>query len=330
MEGVAIPAQDQGQHFPLPEHLWLPAGTHNHFSVHRLRGNRRPGYPCAMSLGRAFLSLNPFGVVRRALGRLWGRDVMLYTGGVSFYAMLAGAPGLAILVSLYSMLSTPELATRQAETLALLLPESAQHLFAVELRRLAQAPLSIVGSQGALAVLIAVYAAHRGVKALIAGLSFINEDSDSHSFLEFNVTALLVFLAGLGLLLVSSTAFLVVRIVLSALNPSVALGPGWLVGQWLWAGAGLTAGLTLMYRYVMSASLVSWRSAIAGGLTGAVLSLTASWACAFYVDRVARLGATYGSVAAVVVCLIWISWNVNAAFFGGALATEADLALKRR
>jgi membrane protein len=34
-------------------------------------------------------------------------------------------------------------------------------------------------------------------------------------------------------------------------------------------------------------------------------------------------------VAAVVVCLIWISWNVNAAFFGGALATEVDLVLIR-
>ncbi len=282
-----------------------------------------------MSAGRAS-SLNPFGLVRRALGRLWGRDVMLYTGGVSFYAMLAGAPGLAILVSVYSLLSTPDVATRQAANLALLLPDSAQRLFADELQRVAQAPLSIVGFQGALAALISVYAAHRGVKALIAGLSFINEDSESHSFLEFNVTALLVFLAGLGLLLISSTAFLVIRIAVIALNPDAALHPGWLAGQWLWAGAGLTAGLTLMYRYVMSASLLTWRSAITGGITGAVLSLTASWCCAFYVDRVARLGATYGSVAAVMVCLIWISWNVNAAFFGGALATETDLALKDR
>ena len=72
---------------------------------------------------------NPFAVIRRALGRLWGRDVMLYTGGVSFYAMLAGAPGMAILVSIYSLLSTPEVAARQAETLALLLPDSAQQLF---------------------------------------------------------------------------------------------------------------------------------------------------------------------------------------------------------
>jgi membrane protein len=271
---------------------------------------------------------NPLSVVKRTLGRLWGRDVMLYTGGVSFYAMLAGVPGLAILVSIYSLLSTPEAAARQANSLALLLPDSAQQLFADEMQRLAQAPLTIAGAQGVLAVVISLYAAHRGVKALIAGLEFINEDAESRSFLEFNLRALMVFLAGLALLLISSTAFLVVRVVLSALDPGVPMQSGWLVWQWLWATVGLTAGLTLMYRYVMSVTLLSWRAAITGGVAGALVMLVASWACAVYVDRVSRLGATYGSVAAVVVCLIWISWNVNAAFFGGALATETELALK--
>jgi membrane protein len=286
------------------------------------------GYPLTMSRSPTLPAKNPLGVIKRALGRLWGRDVMLYTGGVSFYAMLAGVPGLAILVSIYSLLSTPEAAARQADTLALLLPESAQQLFTDELQRVTHAPLTIVGAQGLLAVVISLYAAHRGVKALIAGLQFINEDAESHSFLEFNLRALIVFLAGLALLLISSTAFLVVTVVLSALDPTVSMRAGWLVGQWLWAAGGLTGGLTLMYRYVMSVRLLSWRAAITGGVAGALMMLIASWASAVYVDRVARLGATYGSVAAVVVCLIWISWNVNAAFFGGALATETDLALR--
>jgi membrane protein len=29
-----------------------------------------------------------------------------------------------------------------------------------------------------------------------------------------------------------------------------------------------------------------------------------------------------------VVMLVWLSWNVNAVFFGGALATELELAIK--
>src|SRR5687768_15296522 len=37
-------------------------------------------------------------ILGKALTRLWGRDVMLYTGGVSFFAMLAIFPALAILM----------------------------------------------------------------------------------------------------------------------------------------------------------------------------------------------------------------------------------------
>jgi membrane protein len=54
--------------------------------------------------------------------------------------------------------------------------------------------------------------------------------------------------------------------------------------------------------------------------------LAASWASAFYVKQFAHFGATYGSIAAVVVMLIWLSWTVNSMFFGAALATEIEQA----
>jgi membrane protein len=270
------------------------------------------------------------GAIRRALGRLWGRDVMLYTGGVSFYAMLAGFPALAIVVSLYSLLSTPQEAALQAQALAALLPGSAQILFSEELQRLARAPIAAISTQGALAALVSLYATHRGVKALIAGLAFIHDDADSHSFVKFNLIALLVFLAGLLLILVTSTAFLAVRIVATALGPDLIPQTSWLFNEWTWSSLGLCLGLTLIYRYVIDEEPVGWRASMIGGVSGAIMSLAASWACALYVDRVARLGATYGSIAAVVVCLIWISWNVNAVFLGGALATEAEILLARR
>jgi membrane protein len=62
-----------------------------------------------------------------------------------------------------------------------------------------------------------------------------------------------------------------------------------------------------------------------GGVAAAVLSLAASWGSAFYVKQFAHFGAMYGSIAAVVVMLVWLSWTVNALFFGAALATEIEL-----
>src|SRR5687767_12980250 len=55
-------------------------------------------------------------VMGKSLTRLWGRDVMLYNGGVSFFVMLAIFPAIAIVMGLYSILADPALVAQQGET----------------------------------------------------------------------------------------------------------------------------------------------------------------------------------------------------------------------
>lgn len=260
------------------------------------------------------------GIVWRALGRNWGRDVMLYTGGVSFFALLAVFPALGILIGLYGMLSTPEGAAAQATVFADLMPEGAEDLIRGELTRLASAPAEAISAQSLIAFVITSYAAHRGFKALLAGLNLIHEEGDPHGFVGFNLLAGFVAVAAFVLLIVSSTAFLTIRVIVQ----SFPFDLPWLLSEWVWASLGLTGGLTLLYRYAMSRTPTPWRPSLVGGAGAALLSLGASWACAIYVETIAPLGATYGSVGTVVVFLIWLSWNVNAVFFGGALATEIE------
>jgi membrane protein len=80
----------------------------------------------------------------------------------------------------------------------------------------------------------------------------------------------------------------------------------------------------------MSSEPVVWVASALGAAAAAGLCILASWALGFYVEQIAQFGATYGSVATVVIFLIWLSWNVNALFFGGALATEVELELHRQ
>jgi membrane protein len=268
------------------------------------------------------------GVLRRALLRLWGRDVMLYVGGVSFFALLAVFPALTILLGLYGAVFTPAEAQAQAAGMAHLLPEGAQSLFLSEMARLSTAPVRTVSAQSALALTIGAYAAHRGFKALLAGLTFIHDEEEPLGFFRFNFLAFIVALAAFALATVISGAVIVARVLesMSSINPPDSFGP--FQAEWIWAALGLSFGLSCMYRYAMSHSgPVIWRAAIIGGVTAGIMALVASWASAFYVDQIVRLGATYGSLATVIIFLIWLSWNVNAVFFGGALATEVEIAL---
>jgi membrane protein len=288
------------------------------------------------SLGRLRrLDWDPVHVLRvavqtviRALVRLWGRDVMLFTGGVSFFVMLAIFPALAIVVGLYGLLADPAQAVREGEALSHLMPVGAREVFRSELFRLTTTSHGAVSAQSSIALLIGVYAAHRGFKALLAGLSFIHDEDRPRGFVGFNVLALVVLVAtflGMG---VVSAVFFGIRVMGSAFGLQPLRGVSWLYSEWTWASAALSVGLTCIYHFAMSSRPVAWRASAVGGVVAAGLCLGASWAIAVYVEQVAHLGATYGSIAAVVVFLIWLSWTVNAIFFGGALATEVEQALE--
>lgn len=265
----------------------------------------------------------------KALARLWGRDVMLYTGGVSFFVMLAIFPALAILMGLYSLLADPLQAARQGELLARVMPEAARLIFQSELLRLSRAPLETISLQSGVALVIGGYAAHRGFKALLAGLSFIHDEDKPRGFVGFNLLALAVLVATFAMLGLLSVVFFGFRILGETFELRPLRGALWLYSEWTWASAGMTAGMTLIYRWAMSREPVHWWASLLGGASAAALCIFASWALGFYVEQIAALGATYGSVATVVIFLIWLSWNVNALFFGGALATEVELVLHR-
>jgi len=266
-------------------------------------------------------------IVGRALARLWGRDVMLFTGGVSFFSLLAIFPALAIMITLYSLLSDPAQAAKEGEVLAHVIPAGARDIVQAELMRLATAPHVAMSAQGVFALLIGLYAAHRGFKAMLAGLSFIHDEDKPRGFVGFNVMALVVLVATFALLAVVSAVFFGLRVMGSAFDLRPLRGVSWLYSEWTWASVFMTLGMSLIYRWAMSSRPVDWRASLMGGFSAAVLCLFASWATAFYVEEISTLGATYGSIATVVIFLIWLSWNVNAIFFGGALATEVELSI---
>lgn len=273
----------------------------------------------------------------RAFTRSWGRDVMLYTGGVSFFALLAVFPAIAILIGVYKAGLSIGAVSQQAAALADVLPHAARSIFLAEINRLATTSASAVSAQSAFALVVGAYAAHRGFKALLAGLNLIHDETEPHGFFKFNLLAFFVALFAFGLFTLVSGAVVTARVMMHAGNvAATAAAPveatsGGLPLDGLLPAFGLALGLSMLYRYAMShRTRVAWAPSIVGGVVATLLSMISSWLCAIYVEQIVELGATYGSVGAVVVLLIWLSWNVNAIFYGGAFATEMEIAWRAR
>ncbi|MBB5745602.1 YihY/virulence factor BrkB family protein [Brevundimonas variabilis] len=265
----------------------------------------------------------------KAFSRSWGRDVMLYTGGVSFFALLAVFPAIAILIGFYKAVLSIGQVSEQAAALADAMPQAARAIFTGEIERLAGASVKTVSAQSAFALVVGAYAAHRGFKALLAGLNLIHDETEPHGFVKFNLLAVFVALFAFGLFTLVSGAVVTGRLMAHADGTGLGISIGYLDG--LLPPLGLGLGLTLLYRYAMShRDRVAWGPSLAGGVVATVMSLVSSWLCAIYVEQIAQVGATYGSVGAVVILLIWLSWNVNAVFYGGAFATEMEILARSR
>ena len=273
-------------------------------------------------------ALGALRVAARSWRRSQNRSASLYVGGVCFYALLAVFPALAILIGVYSLMLNPHQAQAQAEAFSHLMPPGPQAIFQAELGRIARAPIRVVSAQSAFAVVVAFYASHRGVKALLAGLQLIHDEIRPRGIVGFNVLAFAVAIAGFALIGLISAAFLAVRVAVTSFYLPL-MHHSWIFSEWTWASLGLVLGLSLTYRFAMSSTPVPWRASAAGGVIASALVLLSSWAGAYYVQQIAHFGATYGSISGVVIFLVWLSWNVNAVFYGGAVATEMEILGRR-
>ncbi|RZJ36995.1 MAG: YihY/virulence factor BrkB family protein, partial [Brevundimonas sp.] len=72
---------------------------------------------------------------------------MLYTGGVSFFALLAVFPAIAILIGFYKAVLSIGQVSEQAAALADVMPHAARAIFQLEIERLANASARTVSAQ---------------------------------------------------------------------------------------------------------------------------------------------------------------------------------------
>jgi membrane protein len=267
-------------------------------------------------------------VVFAAVRRSMARDVMLFAGGASFFGMLALFPALALAMSIYGVVFSIADAEAQFARFAEIMPVGAQSFVLDQMSRIADAPIAALSVQGAIALAIALFAAARGAKALIAGLNHLAEDRDIRNLLHFNILAVVAVLIGGALLTAANLAVLIVPVILRGAMEILgleALDFGTFINEWSAAGVTMFIALELLYRITMRRRehAVGWRASTLAALIATLLWLGLSKLFSTYVTQVIDFGI-YGSLGALVVFLLWIYWSAYAVFFGGALAIEID------
>ncbi|MGY6662893.1 MAG: YihY/virulence factor BrkB family protein [Glycocaulis sp.] len=282
---------------------------------------------------RAVAGFGPIAIIVRSITRVLQREVMLYAGGASFFALLSIFPAIAVIASIYGLVQDQADAVQQVSRIARVLPGDVADLVMSQLTRLATTSPTLLTLQGFVALAIALFAASRGTKAIITGLNHIAGRDGLRSLVKFNLIAMLAVLAGIGLLFAANLTVMIVPTIISFVLEPLGLGGdavSAVINPWTVSVLAMMAALMLLYRYVMQrAGETSWAGCALGAGVSTALWLALSAGFNTYVATVVSI-SLYGSLGAVIIFLLWIYWAAYILFLGGAVAVESDRQYFRR
>ncbi|MEO6091930.1 MAG: YihY/virulence factor BrkB family protein [Novosphingobium sp.] len=265
-------------------------------------------------------------VLKRAWVMSDFHNIPLLAGGVAFYAFLALTPLIGATVMIYGLIGDVATVQKQMQSIVRVVPAEAAKLIQDQLVNVVTTNTSVTGIALAIALLFAIYGGMRAASGMIGALNIINEERETRSLwtLTWKAAALTIataFIAAIGLISGGVFAWLQTR-------TSVFLGPGTelLFKVLTWVAAILlgSLGFALIMRFGPDRRPAKWRWLAPGALLSTLLWVAVSFGFSLYVAYISDYSATYGSLSAVVVFLMWLYLSAYGVLAGALLNAEIE------
>lgn len=243
---------------------------------------------------------------------------------LAFFFLLAIFPAAIFVFSLLPTLSIPHLQEAMLDLLNQALPEQSANFFEGTVRH-------VEGGKGLLTfgVILALWSGSTGVYALMQQLNFIRNATDTRPFWKARGLAilLLIFFAALAIGALSLAIFggVLQSGVASLIGWSSPLRIFFATLRWIIIAAALLLALAVAYRFGPDTK-TRFRFLSPGNVLAAILIALASIGFRFYVSKFGDYSATYGSLAAIIILMLWMYFTGIAVLVG----CETDKILQHR
>lgn len=252
-------------------------------------------------------------------------NLSLIAAGVSFYVLLALFPAITAGVSIYGLFANPAEVAGQLKELSAFIPMDVLNIVITQLESVAARDQASLGFSAMLGVLVAVWSAGKGFRAMLLALNIAYQQKEHRGLIAQYVMGFVFTLAAvLSILLVFAVVF-----GLPLWLEAMAM-PAWLVAmlkflRWpllLFSGV---ISLAVLYRYGPNRANPRWIWVTWGALIAACLWMLGSIGFNTYVSMSDSYSATYGSLGAVMILLMWLYISVFIALVGAEFNGELEL-----
>jgi membrane protein len=283
------------------------------------------------SLTSAAPAFNPWKLGGLSIGelsrRLWGEiredELMGRAAQLSYYVLLALFPALLVLTALMGLFSVQNYMPELMHYMRRVLPADALSMMQRVLEQIGQGSGANIVSLGGLG---ALWASSSGMTAIMDALNVVYDvKEDPRPFWRVRVMAILLTIGLAGFAIVSITLVLYGEHIGVWIADLVGLGRlftwAWIVLQWPII-VGLMLGVVGAIYYYCPAIKQNWRWVTPGSLFAVTMWLIMSLGFKVYVENFGDYNAVYGSIAGVIVLMLWLYWSGMVLLVGGEINAE--------
>src|ERR671917_655658 len=266
-------------------------------------------------------------LAKRVYAEVMDDDVLGRSAQLSYYFLLALFPALLFLTSLLGYLAGEDSQLRQGlfDYLAAVLPGEASKLVSETVTDVTE---SSGGGKLSFGILATFWAASNGMGAISESLNAAYDLKESRPWWEVRLTAVGLTLA-LTLLIVSALVLVlyghdIADAVSVKLGMGSAFATAWKVVQWPLVLVFVLLAFALLYYFGPDAHDQHWKWITPGAVVGVALWLLISFAFKTYLEFFNSYSATYGSLGAVIILMLWFYFTGTAILVGGEINSEIE------
>lgn len=269
-------------------------------------------------------------ILLRVFQQIGEDNLDIVAAGVTYFAFLAIFPTIAAVISLYGIIAEPQTVQQQLSGLTSILPSEAHEIIKEQLHQIVNNSSGALSWGLLISILLSIWSANGGMSALVKGLNIAYDQELKRNFIKGNALTLLFTVGGIVVVIISMALIVGLALIINNLGLPKSVVLLLMIVRWLILAIIIMLSIALLYRYAPDRKYkpkwqwVSWGSAIS-----TVLWLIGSWGFSFYISHFGNYNATYGSLAAVVILLLWFYLTSFIILLGAEINAEMEHQTKR-
>jgi membrane protein len=263
-------------------------------------------------------------VFKRVFKQIQEDNVPIVSAGVAFYFFLALFPAIAAIVSIYGLVVEPAQVEQQMVQMADILPEKTHQLIANIMEQIAGKPQDALGWSLIVSVLFSLWSANKATHAVFVGVNIAYHEKDERGFIKMKALELLFTLGAIITGILSISFVVGFPALIDNLNLPGVLQLVFAILRWLILAAIIYFALAVVYKIAPHRHNPKLKWVTPGSIFATVFWLIGSLLFSFFVNKFGNFDQTYGSIAAIIILMLWFFLTGFIVIMGAEFNSEIE------